>query len=220
MADGKVEQGAPGVGEHSRRRWGLITVILICSILAMYVVFAPIEQTNTLGSFANDSRAAVSRSTEADRADLSPQGATRSPDLPRAEIVAKITRRAVWDALHAYKGFMPSIIAVSDCYQHMLGDDLEQRIFCMQLDRAAWTVEKMAPPAWRAKDESANDYFTDLRFRQRQLHYAMPLTDAPEFVVHKQEFLAVLSDVLESAMRDEMEKEAASEREAVPNQIL
>lgn len=201
----------------TRKGLALLGVVVACAGLAVYVALAPTKKTLAPGS-ALENMARRSGVAEAPHAPS--QGPIASADLPSREVVVEITRRAVRDVVQVHDGFMPSVLAVTDCYQHLVVDDMERRIFCVQLDAAAWTIEKMAPPAWRAKDESVNDYFNDLRFRQRQLHYAIPLSDAPEFVVHKRKFLSVLGYALSLAMRNELDKKAATEPPAAPDQIL
>ena len=193
-------------------------VVFACSVSAIYAALAPIEQSALLARNNAPPLVLPSSGDKALGTERPEKGV--SPDILEPGVLAEITLRAVEDVLEVHPGFVPSIIVVADCYQSMADNDLKKRIFCMQLDRAAWTIEKMAHPAWRAKDESANDYFTDLRFRQRQLHYAMPLKDDLEFTVNKEKFLSVLGQALDLAMRNELEKKANIDPQAVPDQLL
>jgi hypothetical protein len=218
MNENQVARTTHLSNHYSRQNRVLTAVVLACTILAVYSALAP-TLTVPLANVADDSPSAVSTPREGTRG-ADDQGHGISSDLPKAEVLAEITHRAVRDALHVHRGFMPSVTAVTDCYQVMPRDDLEQRIFCIQLDGAAWAFEKMAPPAWRAKDEAANDYFTDSRFRERQLNYALPISDAPEFIPQKQRFLSVLREVLSSAIREELEKGMPAESKNAPSQVL
>lgn len=192
-------------------------VVVVCIALAVYAALAPTKQSAAL-PHANVLRSDGS-TQDGDSLGASRRAREASSDLPEPEALAAITRRAVRDMLQFHRGFLPSMMAVKDCYQRMLPDDLERRVFCIQLDAAAWAIEKMAPPAWRAKDAEANDYFTEARFRERQLKYALPLSDSDKLIRNKQRFLSVLGDALDTALIEELEKKWPSKPEETPSHM-
>lgn len=124
-------------------------------------------------------------------------------DLPDADTVTAITRRAVNEMAVNHPGFLPSIAAVSACYEGLRADDIEGRVRCLQLDAAAWLVEGAAPLAWRQADAASNDYFTDERFQERRWRQAPPLSAGDD--ARKRRNLDILDAAITAAMRDYME---------------
>lgn len=123
--------------------------------------------------------------------------ATLDPDMLRA-----ISRRAVHDMTTTHRGFLPSIAAASACYESLRDDDaLEARLFCLQLDTAAWFVESTAPPAWQEMDAASNDYFTDERFSERRWRETPPFADTPEARLQKRALLDALDAAAGLAIR-------------------
>ncbi len=126
---------------------------------------------------------------------------TLDPDMLRA-----ISRRAVHEMTTTHRGFLPSIVAVSACYESLQDDDaLQARLFCLQLDTAAWFVESTAPPAWQEMDAASNDYFTDERFSERRWREVPPFADTPEARLQKQALLDALDAAAGSAIREYIE---------------
>lgn len=116
-----------------------------------------------------------------------------------------ISRRAIDEMTTTHRGFLPSIAAVSACYDQLAHDDFEARLYCLQLDAVAWFVESSAPPAWQQLDAASNDYFTDERFYERRWREAPPFSDSAEARVQKQALLAELDAAIAAALREYIE---------------
>ena len=134
------------------------------------------------------------------------------PDTLRA-----ISRRAVHDITTNHRGFLPSIAAVSACYDELAEGDFEARLYCLQLDSVAWFVESTAPPAWQELDAASNDFFTNERFSERRWREVPPFIDTPEARLQKRALLDVLDAAASAAISDYIETiaQAATEGEAL-----
>lgn len=133
-------------------------------------------------------------------------------DLPAPQTVMELTGRALAVVRDPNLGFTGWVIAATDCYESMNPTELTARIYCLQLDAAAYALERSVPQTWQDMDAAANDYFTPARFEQRQLSYAPPVDaslGAEASASRKRAALRALNLALNMAM----EEAATAERQ-------
>lgn len=123
-------------------------------------------------------------------------------EFPDASTLLAISRQAVRAIANEHRGFLPSITAVSECYETRAQESVEGRVYCLQLDGAALLIESMMPADWREMDAQANDYFTEERFYDRQWANAPPAGDADEIYEERGRNLRLLRDALVFAVRE------------------
>ena len=162
--------------------------------------------------------------TQASAEATGPQNYLASPGpnlLPEPDMLAAISRRAVRDATHTYRGFLPSIAAVSACYEALAEHDVVMRAYCLQLDQAAWFVESTAPALWQELDAAANDYFTDERFLERRWRQTPPLKDTLEAHDLRRANIRVLEEAMMAALAEYVEAIApgAGDRPTLPDKL-
>jgi hypothetical protein len=203
-------------GNHSVRRAGP-QVRLIAAFAASMLAGCGLEASYPEARTPDTSAAQSSVSAPADAPTSAPgaqpteQRATM--DLPDSEILRAISRRAVVDITTTHRGFTPSLIAVTSCYENLQPDDLEARIYCLQLDTAAWFVESTAPQQWQDMDAASNDYLTDARFYERRWRETPPLADTPEAAAQRRANLAMLEAAAGAAIREYVETLMSDEPE-------
>jgi hypothetical protein len=103
-----------------------------------------------------------------------PSGSYLDQDLPPPPATMAITQRAMNYISDPNLGFVGWIAATSDCYAALEPSDLEARVYCLQMDAIAWSLENAVQAEWRERDAESNDYFTDARFLERQTQFAPP----------------------------------------------
>lgn len=157
-------------------------------------------ETKQIASEVSDEPAPVRHDDPA----AAPAYASLDEDLPPPRTTMDVTRRAIDDAAAVYRqsGFLGWLGAVQDCYAGLEAAPLEQRIYCLQLDAAAYAMERAAPEAFQAADAASNPYFTSDEFTARQLRFAPPNNPALSAEAQqrrKGDVLAVLTMMLNSA---------------------
>lgn len=150
----------------SRLRRCAAFIGLICGV---FLVFACAPET---ARAPDDAQVAPSPSVEAEATEDA--FAHLDTDLPAPQTVMELTRRALAVVRDPNLGFTGWVIAATDCYESMNPTELTARIYCLQLDAAAYALERSVPQAWQDMDAASNDYFTPARFEHRQLSYAPP----------------------------------------------
>jgi hypothetical protein len=123
--------------------------------------------------------------------------------LPPEGVIAALTRRALWRVINAHDGFVGWVAASTECYAALRPNKFEQRLFCLQLDRAEYEIERGSPPEFQEADAASNDYFTDARFVERQLNNAPIAGDSADDMREKEDDLVVL-DTAMAVAREEM----------------
>lgn len=158
----------------------------------------------------------ASPSPRSDASEREPEPyASLDEDLPSPSATMRATQRAVADAVAAYRdgGFLGWLAAARDCYDRLDRANLEQRIYCLQLDAAAYSMERGAPETFQAADAESDPYFTPNAFMARQLAFAPPnnpalSTDAQ--ARRKRDVLTALAVMLNSAQEDALEREGVA----------
>lgn len=133
-------------------------------------------------------------------------------DLPAPQAVMELTRRALGVVRDPNLGFTGWVIAATECYERMNTADLTARIYCLQLDAAAYALESSVPQAWQDMDAASNDYFTPARFEARQLSHAPPVDASLGADASASRKRAVLR-ALNLALNMAMEEAATAERQ-------
>jgi hypothetical protein len=184
----------------------------VCAMIAAVAVAGcglearPIESIRRADTTDRAASAQTSSDPTIESTAIAAGGQGVAVDTLDPEMLRAISRRAVHDMTTTHRGFLPSIVAVSACYESLQSDDaLEARLFCLQLDTAAWFIESTAPPAWQEMDAASNDYFTDERFSERRWREVPPFADTPEARLQKQALLNVLDAAAGAAIREYVE---------------
>jgi hypothetical protein len=196
-------QIAPQSGHARRSMWAMIAAVALagCGLEAR-----PIESVRRADTADRAASAQTSSDPTTQSMAIAASGQGFAVDTLDPDMLRAISRRAVHDMTTTHRGFLPSIVAVSACYESLQGDDaLEARLFCLQLDTAAWFVESSAPPAWQEMDAASNDYFTDERFFERRWREVPPFADTREARLQKQALLDALDAAAGAAIREYVE---------------
>lgn len=133
-------------------------------------------------------------------------------DLPAPARALDITRRAM-TSLREHDGFLPAISQVTDCYAGLNpASALDDRVYCLQLDALAHSIELGAPSAWQTADARYNDYFTAPRFSARQTQFAPPLAVGPNTARRKLAAIDALAGIDRQVMGEELARMQAQHR--------
>jgi hypothetical protein len=203
-------------GNRSVRRAGpqvRLVAVFAASMVAGCGLEASYPEARTPDTSAAQSSVSAPADAPTSAAGAQPTEQRATIDLPDPETLRAISRRAVVDITTTHRGFTPSLIAVMTCYENLEADDLEARIYCLQLDTAAWFVESTAPQQWQDTDAASNDYLTDARFYERRWRETPPLADAPEAIAQRRANLARLEAAAGAAIREYVETLASGEPE-------
>lgn len=138
--------------------------------------------------------------------------ASLDEDLPSPNVTMAATQRAMADAAAVYRtgGFLGWLAAAQDCYDRLDRANLEQRIYCLQLDAAAYAMERAAPEAFQAADAEHSPYFTSDVFIERQLEFAPPSNPALSDDARqrrKREVLAALAMIFNAAQESSLSQD-------------
>jgi hypothetical protein len=121
--------------------------------------------------------------------------------------------------MDAHDGFVGWVAASTDCYAALAANDIEQRVYCLQLDRAEYEIERNSPQAFQDADAVSNDYFTDARFIERQLSNAPIAADVEGDLSTKKDELVMLERAMAIAIEEYLRRpgaNAASQAAAPP----
>jgi len=130
-----------------------------------------------------------------------PISATGDSDLPPPAEIQKLTDQALQHVLAG--GFSPWIIDVRKCYAALAkNESVDRRVFCVQLDAAAFAVERTQPADFQKLDSEINDFFRADKFLARQLDHTPPFLAANSDLLRRQKTRnhRILERVLEEAM--------------------
>lgn len=213
-AEARDENAAPTVGGLQ-----IAHVIILAVIVAAAAPFLwratqgarPVSAaTGQIASDVSDEPATVRHDDPA----AAPPYASLDEDLPPPRITMDATRRAIDDAAVVYRqsGFLGWLAAVEDCYAGLEAAALEQRVYCLQLDAAAYAMERAAPEAFQAADAANNPYFTRDAFNERQMMFAPPNTPALSQEAQqrrKGDVLAALTMMLNAAGESAVDEDAS-----------
>lgn len=174
-------------------------VAAICAALGAFLVFRPVMiPLKESSAPPNEVR-------------LSQQDRIQGPSipevaslLPEPDVLLTITRRAVRDILHEHDGFLPSIAAVRMCYENLPQDDLDQSVYCLQLDRAAWLIQNQAPPKFQARDRLNNQYLEDETFEARQSLHTGVFVHQPHDPALRRAVLTILQIAMKRVFDEEL----------------
>ncbi len=150
------------------------TPILLALLLAACVRVPGAAPTNT----ASDPRAiypTASTATSAPAIEPTSFGA----ELPPLARVVAITRRA-HEELRIHNGFLNALSEVQQCYRSLRRHpEIENRVYCLQLDEIACGNEVMTDYSFRRADERYSGYLTEDNCEARQEANAPPFGRAP-----------------------------------------
>lgn len=176
---GMEERQKLSVNQASLQRTHLLIVALIAVAAAPFVWRAvqgsglpPQSAVSQVSKPPDEQPVTLAREDAAE----APQYASLDEDLPPPRATMEATRRAIADAGEVYRegGFLGWVAAVQGCYERLNAEDLEQRVYCLQLDATAYSMERGAPAAFQAADAAHNPYFTPDVFMTRQEAFAPP----------------------------------------------
>lgn len=190
-----------------RTRAGVVASLALASsaLAGCGLEAVPVETRSRADDAAHAPPAQTPSAPFIDGAGEAPSGRGVAVQIPDTETLRTISRRAVFEITTNERGFLPSIAAVGACYDELASDDMEARVYCLQLDTAAWFVESMAPQAWQEMDAASNDYFTDARFYERQWREVPPFAETPEAQAQKRTNLDTLDAAAGEALREYLE---------------
>lgn len=133
----------------------------------------------------------------------SPAVSAAEPDLPPLPVIQTLTEKAFAQVRNG--GFITWVADGEDCYASLKKhEDIQKRVYCLQFDALAFTIESGQSEAFKNADLQASDYFTEDHFVSRQLENAPPpgVRSDKAVIARKLSNIKILQSIEEIVMKE------------------